>query len=77
MLAVLESFPFIPSQQNLDSLSTFLTPVQTTTQAETASKARLLAKLQHNVQWVQQHISTQGHISSLCQSASSMAPISS
>ncbi|KAL0039225.1 hypothetical protein WJX77_012027 [Trebouxia sp. C0004] len=27
MLAVLESFPFIPSQQSLDSLSTFLTPM--------------------------------------------------
>ncbi len=77
MLAVLESFPFIPSQQNLDNLSTFLTPVQTSTQAETASKARLLAELQHDVQWVQQHIPTQGHMSSLCQSANSMAPVSS
>ncbi len=73
MLEDLESLLFIPTQQNYDSLSTFLEPVQTTTLAGTASKARLLAKLQHNVEWVQQHVQAQDSISSLCQSASSMA----
>ena len=70
MLSALESLPLIPAQQNYDGLSSFLDPLQTTTLVDTASKARLTAKLQHNVQWVQQHVQEE---SELCQSADSIA----
>lgn len=73
MLNALESLPLIPAQQNYDGLSSFLDPLQTTTLVDTASKARLTAKLQHNVQWVRQHIQAEELISELCQSASSIA----
>lgn len=73
MLSALESLPLIPTQQNYDSLNDFLDPLQTTTLVDTASKARLTAKLQHNVQWVRQHVQAEEPISELCQMDSSIA----
>ena len=73
MLSALESLPLIPAQQNYDGLSSFLDPLQTATLVDMASKARLTAKLQHDIQWVQQHVQAEEPISELCQSASSIA----
>lgn len=73
MLAALEALPFIPTQQNIDSLRVFLETVQTATLASTASKARVIAKLQHSVQWVQRHLQAQDPTSALCQIASTTA----
>ena len=52
----LQWLQLVPTQQHLDELSQFLEPVQATSIVDTASKARLLAKLQHRVQWVHQHM---------------------
>ena len=56
ILSALESLPFVPSQANLDSLDHFLEQVSAVLFPDIASKARLLAKLQHQVKWVQQHM---------------------
>ena len=69
ILGALELLPVTPTQANYDSLSHFLEPIQAGFLPDTASKARILAKVQHQVDWVQQHM-RQG--SSLCLKASEL-----
>ena len=59
----MELLPVTPTQANYDSLSHFLEPIQAIFLPGRASKARILAKVHHQVNWVQQHM-RQG--SSLC-----------
>lgn len=66
VLPALEFLPLLPTQQHLDSLQAFLEPVPSTPLQVLASKARLTAKLEHQVQWVQQHLQPD---SELCQLA--------
>ena len=58
----LQWLDFTPTQQHLDELSQFLQPVQATSLVETAGKARLMAKLQHQVDWVQQHMDAESDL---------------
>lgn len=66
IFTTLESLPFIPTQQNLDSLTAFLGPSGDGASAPEYNHARLLAKLQHNVQWVADNIKSE---LSLCTAA--------
>ena len=72
MFTTLESLPFIPTQQNLDSLTAFLGPVGDGATAPEANRVRLLAKLQHNVEWVADNFDAAGPSSSLCSAADEM-----
>ena len=70
VLPTLEFLPLIPIQENVDSLQAFLAAVTDDSLAVEASKARLVAKLAHQVQWVQQHLQSD---SELCRLASELA----
>ena len=63
---MLEFLPFIPTQQNLDSLTTFPGTLGDGTTAPEANRVRLLAKLQQNVQWLADSIDAASLQSSLC-----------
>ncbi|KAL3147444.1 hypothetical protein ABBQ38_014505 [Trebouxia sp. C0009 RCD-2024] len=69
VLGALESLPFLPTQANLDRLGHFLELVPAESLPAIASKARLLARLHHQVTWVQQHLK---HESDLCLRASEL-----
>lgn len=70
VLPTLEFLPLLPTQQNLDSLQAFLDPLPNSPVAVQASRARLVAKLQHQLQWVNEHLQAG---SELCQVASQLA----
>lgn len=72
IFTTLESLQFISTQQNLDSLTTFLRPSGDGATAPAANRIRLLAKLQHNVQWVATNIAKLGPESGLCVTAGGM-----
>lgn len=71
ILDALELLPFTPSQANYDNLTHLLEQVQPGALGDTG-QARLLAKAQHQLTWVQQHM-RQG--SDLCLKASELSPI--
>lgn len=66
----MEFLPLIPTQENLNSLQAFVGPVPDSPLPVQASKTRLLAKLEHQVQWVQQHLQAD---SELCHLTSQLA----
>ena len=70
LFTTLESLSFVPSQQNLNSLNAFLSASGNGACAPVANRIRLLAKLQHNVQWVAANIATAQ--SGLCATAAGM-----
>ena len=72
VFTTLEFLPFIPTQQNLDSLTAFLGASGDGATAPQANRVRLLAKLQHNVQWVAENIDAASPQSSLCSAADEM-----
>lgn len=72
ILGALELLPFTPKQANYDNLTHFLEQVQPGSLGDTASKTRLLAKAQHQLTWVQQHMQ-QG--SELCLKANELSAI--
>lgn len=73
-LGTLEFLSLLPTQQNLDSLRTFLGPLPDAPLAVAASKARMVAKLEHELHWAQTHLHTDSNLCLLAgQLATSMA----
>ena len=72
IFTTLESLPIIPAQQVLDSLTSFLSPTGDGATAPEYNRVRLLAKLQHNVQWVADNIDAAAPTSRLCTVAAQM-----
>ena len=76
IFTTLESLSFVPTQSNLDSLTSFLSSSGDGASAPMYNRVRLLAKLQHNVQWMSTNISPPAALCSTAQGMLAQQPAS-